>query len=116
MVVDRQADSVCQLVNTELHQPACSECHSRKTEHWGIPAAFRNVERVDQPAIYFIGNDNRGDKLFDSRTLGFCNGEACCDVVARMNGKTADIRVIEVEKAESGTIRKGSHLRCCLPM
>ena len=65
-----------QLVKTELHQPACGECHGRKAEHGRIPAALRNIERIDQPAIYFIGDDNRSNEFFDSRMLGFRNGEA----------------------------------------
>src|SRR5262245_7213609 len=105
-----------QLVKAELHQSACSECHRRKAEHGRIPAALRNIERIDQPTIYFIGDDNRSDKFFDIRLLGFCNGEARCDVVARMNGKTADIGVIKVEVAGSGTVSKGGHFRCCFAM
>src|SRR5690242_20019423 len=105
-----------QLIKAELHQSARSDCYRRKAEHGGIPAALRNVERIDQPAVYFIGDDNRRDKFFDVRLLGFCYGEARCNVVARMNGKTTDISVIEVEIASSGTVGKGGHFRCRLPM
>src|SRR5262245_26158088 len=105
-----------QLIRTELHQPARCERYGRKAKHGRVPAAVRNIKHIDQPAIYFIREDNRSDKFLDIRMLGFCNGQACRDIVARMNGKTADISVIKVEVAGSGTICKSSHLRCCFPM
>src|SRR5262249_28986715 len=68
------------------------------------------------PAIHFISDDDRSDEVCGTRTLGFSNGEACRDVIARMNGKPADICIVEVEIAESGTVGEGGHISCRLPL
>ena len=60
VVVDGEIDRLCELAGTELHQLAGGKRHGRKTHDRRVPAARGDVERVHQPTVHFIGEDDRG--------------------------------------------------------
>jgi hypothetical protein len=59
VVIERDIDRLSQPVGIKLHQPAGGERQGRKTHDRWIPAARRDVESIDQPAVHLIGNDDR---------------------------------------------------------
>jgi hypothetical protein len=61
MVVDGEVDRFCQLAGTEFHEFPRGERYGRKTHDRRIPAARRDVEGVDQPAVHLIGDHDRGN-------------------------------------------------------
>src|SRR5262245_50925081 len=107
---------MAKLIRTELHQPASSKRYRRKTEHRRIPAARRDIEGIDQTAVHFISNDDRRYQFVGACTFGLCNRETGCNVIARMNGDSSDVCVIEVEIAECGAVREGRQVGCRPPI
>ena len=105
--VEGNADGVGQLVWAELHQTASRKRDRRKAKHRGIPATGRNIEGIDQPAVHFIGDDDRCDQPACAGALGFGDCETRRNVVAGMNGEAPYISIVEVEVTECGRIREG---------
>ena len=116
VIVEGNADGVGQLVRAELHQTASRKRDRRKAKHRGIPATGRNIEGIDQPAVHFIGNDDRCDQFACAGALGFGDSETCRNVVAGMNGEAPYIGIVEVEVTECGRIREGGEFRCRPPL
>ncbi len=106
MIVNRDADSMHQLLSGQLHQPSDRERHCGQAHDRRIPTARGDIAGIDQAAVHFIGDDDGDDQLPRAASLGFCRGEAGRDQVARMRRKTTNISVIEIEVSKRGAIRE----------
>src|SRR5262249_1546823 len=80
-------------------------------EYRWIPTARRDVQGVHQPAVHFIGKRDGGHQILGVSPFGLGDRKARRDVVAWMNGKSTDIRVVEVEEAERCAIGEGCKIR-----
>jgi len=115
VVVDRKVDRLGHLLRRKLHQPPGRERDRGQAEHRWVPAARGNVERLDQPAIHLIGDDDRNDQLLRAGALGLRDREAGRNVVAGMRGELADIGVVEIEKTHRHAIGEGGEIGRCSP-
>src|SRR5205085_11866293 len=70
----------------------------------------RGVERIRQPAVHLVSQDDRGNEVARTGPLRLADREARRDLVARMNGNPPDIGIVEIEVTQRRTIGEGGKL------
>src|SRR5450756_511030 len=71
---------------------------------------------VQQPAVDFVGEDHREEKVAAVAAFGLRDRKTGRDVVARVPRLPAEIKVVEVEITYGGAVGKSSKVGCRPPL